>query len=107
MDNATETTTQRSMDDDHGKTRGRQHPLKSVPIEIIISVGRARPTVRELLALDENDVLPLDRQIDEPVELYVGGKLIARGELQEDESGEPGQLAVRLTEVVSLPGELD
>ena len=82
------------------------HPLKSVPIEITISVGRARPTVRELLALDENDVLPLDRRVEDPVELYVGDKLIARGELQEVEDGEPGQLAVRLTEIIAKPGDL-
>ncbi len=82
------------------------HPLRSVPIEITISVGRARPTVRDLLSLGENAVLPLDRRIDDPVELYVGNRLIARGELQELEGGEPGQLAVRLTEVASLPSDL-
>lgn len=82
------------------------HPLRSVPIEITISVGRARPTVRDLLNLGENAVLPLDRRIDDPVELYVGNRLIARGELQELEGGEPGQLAVRLTEVATLPSDL-
>ena len=76
------------------------HPLRSVPIEVTISVGHARPTVRDLLSLGENAVLPLDKRVDEPVDLYVGGRLIARGELQELEGGEPGQLAVRLTEVV-------
>lgn len=83
------------------------HPLHSVPIEITISVGHARPSVRDLLGLGENAVLPLDRRIDDPVELYVGGRLIARGELQELDGGEPGQLAVRLTEVVQLHGDLD
>lgn len=78
------------------------HPLHSVPIEITVSVGHARPAVRDLLALDENAVLPLDRRVEDPVELYIGDRLIARGELQEQEGGEPGQLAVRLTEVVSL-----
>jgi flagellar motor switch protein FliN len=82
------------------------HPLRSVPIEITISVGRARPMVRDLLALSENAVLPLDRRIDDPVELFIGGRLIARGELQELEGGEPGQLAVRLTEVAPLRGGL-
>lgn len=82
------------------------HPLRSVPIEITISVGRARPTVRDLLNLGENAVLPLDRRIDDPVELYVGNRLIARGELQELVGGEPGQLAVRLTEVATLPSDL-
>jgi len=82
------------------------NPLQSVPIEITVSVGRARPTVRELLSLGENAVLPLDRRVEDPVELYVGDRLIARGELQEQEDGDPGQLAVRLTEVVNLRGSL-
>ncbi len=81
------------------------HPLRTVPIEITIAVGRARPSVQELLRLDENAVLPLDRRIEDPVELFVGDRLIARGELQELDGGEPGQLAVRLTEVANLPKE--
>ena len=79
------------------------HPLRTVPIEVTIAVGRARPTVQDLLQLSENAVLPLDRRIEDPVELFVGDRLIARGELQELEGGEPGQLAVRLTEVAALP----
>jgi len=83
-----------------------EHPLRSVPIEVTISVGHARPTVRDLLAMGENAVLPLDKRVDDPVDLIVGGRLIARGELQEVEGGEPGQLAVRLTEVVRQNGDL-
>ncbi|WP_341367498.1 FliM/FliN family flagellar motor C-terminal domain-containing protein [Yoonia sp. BS5-3] len=83
------------------------HPLHKIPIEICVCVGKARPLVRDLLSLGENAVLPLDKRIDDPVELYVGERLIARGELQEMEGGEPGQLAVRLTEVASEQGELD
>ena len=82
------------------------HPLRAVPIEITISVGKARPLVRDLLALTENAVLMLDRRIDDPVELYIGDRLIARGELQEMEGGEPGQLAVRLTEVAALHSDV-
>jgi len=83
-----------------------EHPLHKIPIEISVSVGKARPLVKDLLSLNENAVLPLDKRIEDPVELYVGDKLIARGELQELEGGEPGQLAVRLTEVASDKGEL-
>jgi flagellar motor switch protein FliN len=82
------------------------HPLRSLPVEVVISVGKARPLVRDLLALGENAVLPLDRRIDDPVELYIGDRLIARGELQELEGGEAGQLAVRLTEVARGKGQL-
>ncbi len=81
---------------------GDESPLTRVPIEITISVGRARPTVRELLRLKADEVLELDRRIDDPVELYVGDRLIARGELQEVDGDDAGQLAVRLTEVVDL-----
>ena len=73
-----------------------------VPIEIVISVGRARPTVREMLQLRRDSVLPLDRRLDEPVELHVGDRLIARGVLEELEGDQAGQIAVRLIEVVDL-----
>jgi flagellar motor switch protein FliN/FliY len=73
-----------------------------VPIEITISVGKARPLVRDLLRLQKDAILPLDRRVDDPVELYIGDKLIARGELQELEGELAGNLAVRLTEVVDL-----
>jgi flagellar motor switch protein FliN/FliY len=81
-------------------------PFSQVPIEITISVGRARPLVRDLLKITRDTVLPLDRRVDDLVELYVGDRLIARGELQELEGDQSGQLAVRLTEVANLKGGL-
>lgn len=83
-----------------------QNPFSQVPIEVTISVGRARPLVRDLLRLSKDAVLQLDRRVDDPVELYVGDRLIARGELTELEGENAGQLAVRLTEVASLRGGL-
>ncbi|WP_162891834.1 FliM/FliN family flagellar motor switch protein [Profundibacter amoris] len=79
-----------------------QNPFTQVPIEITISVGKARPKIKELLQLEQDAVLPLDKKIEDPVELYVGDRLIARGELQELDGDQAGQLAVRLTEVVNL-----
>jgi flagellar motor switch protein FliN/FliY len=83
------------MDDD-------VNPFAQVPIEITISVGRARPLVRDLLRLTRDAVLPLDRRVEDPVELWVGDRLIARGELEELGGDSSGQLAVRLTEVANL-----
>ena len=82
------------------------NPFGQVPIEVTISVGKARPLVRDLLRLSRDAVLTLDRRVDDPVELYVGDRLIARGELQEVEGAATGQLAVRLTEVANLRGGL-
>jgi flagellar motor switch protein FliN/FliY len=83
-----------------------ESPFGQVPIEILVSVGKARPQVRDLLRLKRDAILPLDRRVEDPVELYVGDRLIARGELQMLDGDGPadGQLAVRLTEVVTPRG---
>lgn len=81
-------------------------PIASFPVEITISVGKARPYVHELLALEENAILPLDSKIDDPVELFIGEQLIARGDLQELPEGKGGQLAVRLTHVMDVATSL-
>jgi len=82
-------------------TSAKSSAFMGVPIEIIISVGKARPLVSELVKLHRDSVIALDSKIDDPVEIFIGDRLIARGELQEMEAGE-GQLGVRLTEVADL-----
>ncbi len=82
-----------------GSRRGSA--VLGVPIEVTISVGRARPLVSDLVNLRRDSVLPLDSKIDDPVEILVGDRLIARGELQEMDD-DSGRLAVRLTEVADL-----
>ena len=70
-----------------------------VPIEVTISVGTARPLIRDLLSLEEDAVLPLDKSLDDPVELYVGDKLIGRGQLEEIDGDGSGKLGVRVVEI--------
>lgn len=82
------------------------NPFTSVPIEVSVCVGKARPLVRDLVLLGENAVLTLDRKVDDPVDLYVGERLIARGMLEEKENDKNGQLVVRLTEVIDLQKSL-
>ncbi len=87
--------------------RDASNPFSSVPIEITISVGKARPLIRDLLKLGRDSVLPLDKRVEDPVELYVGDRLIARGELEELSGDQTGQLAVRLIEVADLRDGLE
>ena len=82
------------------------NPFTSVPIEITVSVGKARPLIRDLVALGENAVLTLDKRVEDPVDLYVGDRLVARGQLEELDGENAGQLAVRLTEIASLQNGL-
>jgi flagellar motor switch protein FliN/FliY len=72
----------------------------NIPVEITIRIGRRRLTVAELSALKENDILPLDQNIDEGVEVCVGDHVIAYGELLEDEGG-TDRLMLRITRAAS------
>lgn len=81
-------------------------PFLHVPVEVTITVGKARPALRDLIRMGRDAILPLDRKVDDPVEVYVGDKLIARGELTEMGGESTGLLGVRLTEVINLQGGL-
>ena len=78
-------------------------PFEDVPVQLMVSVGHARPTIGQLMALKQDSVLTLDRTITDPVEIYVGDKLVATGLLEETGDGENRQLAVRLTDVPGPP----
>ncbi len=80
----------------------KDNPLRHVPIELSIVIGKARPKISELVKLRLNSILALDSKIEDPVEIYVGSRLIARGELQESQENSVTGLAVRLTEVVDM-----
>ena len=69
--------------------------LGEIPVEVIVELGRLRLVLRELASLSEDDVLELDQAVDRPLDLVVGGKRLARGELVM--VGE--RVALRITEV--------
>jgi flagellar motor switch protein FliN/FliY len=52
-------------------------------------------TVGELLAARENEVLVLDRTVEQPVDLVLEGSVVARGQLVAVD----GSFAVRITEL--------
>ena len=86
--------------DESGKNRHKR-AIFGVPIQVVISVGKASPTIGDVLNMRRDTLLPLDTRLDDPVEIMVGKRVIARGELQELEDGD-GKLGVRLTEIVDL-----
>lgn len=71
----------------------------AVPVEVVVSVGRAHPPIGELINMRRDAVIMLDRHIDDPVDIRIGDRVVARGELQELQDGS-GRLGVRMTEIV-------
>lgn len=68
---------------------------EQLPVQIVVELGRLQITAAQVLDLEQGDVLTLDRPLVAAVDLRVGDRLIARGDLV-DVDGEAG---VRLTEV--------
>ena len=75
-------------------------PFTSIPIEIVVSVGKIRSILHEIIELEENDILILDKCVEDSVDLIVGDRLIARGQLEELDGDQLGQLSVRLIEIL-------
>lgn len=55
--------------------------LMGVPVKVSVEVGRAKMTLSELVKLSPGSVVELDRDAHQPVDILVGGKLVARGEV--------------------------
>ncbi|OGQ60491.1 MAG: flagellar motor switch protein FliN [Deltaproteobacteria bacterium RIFCSPLOWO2_02_FULL_53_8] len=68
-----------------------------VPVAVSVEIGRARMTVREFLRLAKGSVVELDKPVGEPLEVFVNGKLVAKGEAVVVNE----RFGIRLTEVVS------
>jgi len=67
--------------------------LRDVSLPVIVEVGRTRTTVHEVLKLAVGAVVPLDRAVGEPVDVFVSDQLMARGEVVVVS----GKLGVRIT----------
>jgi flagellar motor switch protein FliN/FliY len=55
--------------------------LQDIPIELVVELGRARMTVKELAHLRRDDVIELDRSASQRLDILVGGRVFASGEI--------------------------
>lgn len=70
-------------------------PLLAVKTRLEVCVGETELTVGELLAARDGHVLKLNRNVDQPVDVRLDGKVVARGILV----AVGDSFAVRLTEL--------
>lgn len=55
--------------------------IMDVPLDFSVVLGKSKKTIRDILSLGTGSVVELDKMTDEPLEIYVNGKLIAEGEV--------------------------
>ncbi len=77
--------------------------LLDVEIPISVEVGRTEMPLEDVLKLVPGSVIALDKKSEEPVDLRVNGKLVARGEvvLVDDSYG------LRITQIIDAAGRIE
>ncbi|MXP27645.1 flagellar motor switch protein FliN [Porphyrobacter algicida] len=70
--------------------------INDIAVQLTVELGSARMSLREVMALAEDEVVVLDRLVDEPVDLLVNGTLVARGEVVSDKN----RFGIRILDLV-------
>jgi flagellar motor switch protein FliN/FliY len=70
--------------------------IQDIDVRLTVELGRAQMRLREVLELGEESVVMLDRLIDEPLDVMINGKLIAKGEVV----AEGNRFGLRIIELV-------
>jgi flagellar motor switch protein FliN len=73
--------------------------LRTVPVRVWAELGRARMAAGASLGVATGSVLELDREVDEPIDLYVDGMRFATGRLL---VAEDGSLQLEVEQVLGL-----
>ncbi len=55
--------------------------IGDIPVELVVEMGRKRMLLRDIAKLKTDDIVDLEQTIEAPLNIVVGGKLLARGEL--------------------------
>lgn len=77
--------------------------LFDVKLEATIRFGGRQLLLRDILSMSAGSVIELDRQVGEPAELLVAGRLVARGEVVVVD----GKFGLRVTELPGTPPQPD
>lgn len=68
--------------DEETRTQPRNLDLiLDVPLEFSVVLGKTKKTIKDILSFGNGSVVELEKLADEPLEIYVNGKLIAQGEV--------------------------
>ena len=55
--------------------------VRDVELDLRIELGRTHMYLEDVLKLRRGSVVPLDKMAGDPVDMFVNGRLIARGEV--------------------------
>lgn len=79
--------------------------IYALPVEVQVVIGTAMMTISDLLRLEAEQIIELDKTINDPVDLCIDNRIIARGELVEIEPL-GGALGLKITQIVDISEDL-
>ena len=62
-------------------TRISQRSLGDIPVQVTAELGQTKMNLKEILDLAEGSIVELERLAGEPLDLKVGGQVVAQGEV--------------------------
>jgi len=93
--------TRSSQSETDSSSMGLDHFLK-MKLPVTFEVGRSSLKIADALSLGQGSVVELDRMVGEDLNVYVGGKLVALGEVVMVNE----QFGVRILEILPSEGQL-
>jgi len=55
--------------------------ILDIPLDVTVELGKVKMAINELLQLGQGSIIELSRHVEEPLDIYVNNKLVARGEV--------------------------
>ncbi|MGH1538765.1 MAG: flagellar motor switch protein FliN [Gammaproteobacteria bacterium] len=69
----------------------------NIPVDVSLELGRATVDLQSLIELSQGSVIELNRLVDDPVDVLVNGKLVAKAEVVVVDN----KFGARITNIVS------
>ena len=92
-----------SYDDESAMEQGSLSMILDLPLEVSVRLGKTKILIRDLLRLDKNSVLELQQSADDPLDIVVNDRVLARGEVVVIDD----RLGIRITDIVSRAERVD
>ncbi len=70
--------------------------IGDIPVELVVELGRKKMLLRDIAKLKTDDIVDLEQTMEAPLNIVVGDKRIARGELVKVN----GRIGLRIIEMI-------
>jgi len=71
--------------------------ILDIPLKVTVELGRTAVLIKDLLLFGQGSIVELDKAAGDPLDVYVNGKLVAKGEVVVVNE----KFGVRISEIIS------